>query len=217
MSIFSLLAFFAATSFTCVIFMNLVRKNTTLVDIYITQSAATAAALYTLALSQHEMGLFYASVLTLIVKAIVAPVFLLHLIRKYNAHFSAASTLSGPLSLMAISATTFFAYSFVAPRLPGFSDTSSVPLLFAAIFATLFLMVNRRGALSAVVGILSLENGVVLLSTYLGIEHSLALEFAISFDVTAWIAIAIGFLTLMYRQFGVVDSATLNMTHLTEE
>ncbi len=211
------LTFFAAAVFSLALLMNLVRKNTTLVTFYLVQSVVVALSLISLAYSAHEMGLFYAALLTLAVKAVMAPAYLWQMIRKYSAHFSAASYLNAPQSMICLAAATFFAYYFVAPRLALFSSLSSIPLLFATIFCTLFLMINRRGALAAVVGILALENGVVLLSAFLGIEHSLALEFAISFDIAVWVAIAAGFLTMMHRQFGVVDAATLEMTRLTEE
>jgi hydrogenase-4 membrane subunit HyfE len=207
----------AGAMFAFALFMNLVRKNTSLVTFYLFQSLFAALALYSLGFARSEVGLLYAGMLTVIIKGIVAPVFLLNLVKKYGAHFSAGSYLNMPLSLLSLAATTFFAFSFVAPRLAVFNSQPSVPLLFAAIFATLFLMFNRRGALAAVVGILALENSIVLLSAFLGAQHTFALEFAIAFDIAVWIAIAVGFLTMMHRQFGEIDSATLTMTHLTEE
>lgn len=211
------LTFFAGATFAFALTMNLVRKNTTLVTMYLFQSLVVVAALYSIGFSHREIGLLSAGILTLIVKGIIAPVFLFQLIKKYSAHFSAASQLNTPLSLLCLTATTLFAFSFVAPRLASFSTLPSIPLLFAAIFATLFLMFNRRGALAAVVAILSLENGIVLISALLGAEHSFALEFAIAFDIAVWIVISVGFLTMMHRQFGELDSDVRSMAHLTEE
>jgi hydrogenase-4 component E len=217
MIVLSSLTFFAGATFALALLMNLMRKNTTLVMIFLFQSLVTALALFALGFEKGEAGLAYAALLTIVVKAVIAPVFLLNLVKKHGAHFSASSKLSVPLSLISLAAITFFAFSFVAPRLATFSTMPSIPLLFAAIFATLFLMFNRPGALAAIVGVLSLENGIVLLSAYLGAEHSFALEFAIAFDIAVWIIIAVGFLNMMHRQFGEIDSATLTMTHLTEE
>ncbi|RJQ34034.1 hypothetical protein C4568_03380 [Candidatus Parcubacteria bacterium] len=210
------LSIFAASLFALMLLMNLVRKNTSLVMLYLAQSLMLTLALVLLSYSTGSTGLLFAALLTLVVKVVMAPAFLLHMIRKYHGHLSAASRLNVPLSLLALAAITAFTYAYVAPALAQYGS-SSASILFACIFGTLFLMTNRRGALAEIVGVLSLENAVVLLAALLGIEHSFALEFAITFDIAVWVAIAAGFLTMMYRQFGAIDAATLEMTHLTEE
>ena len=212
----STLTILAASVFLLSLLANLVRKNTTLLGLYALQSAISAGALIMLAYSEGTMGLFWAGVLTLLVKAIMAPAFLSRMISRYNAHFSAASHLNTPLSLLVIATLTAFAYSFVSPSFSA-NSSPSISLLLSAIFATLFLMINRRGVLGQIVGILALENAVVLLAAFLGLHQSLALELAIAFDIAVWIAIATIFLGMMYRQFGAADADTLTMRHLTEE
>ena len=203
----------AALVFLLALLMNLVRKNTTLISLYLVQSLVAASALAVLANSEHAVGLLYAAALTLAVKGIMAPAFLFRLIRKYSAHFSAASYLPLPLTLIMLAVITACTYS-VPPALSG-THPAAVHLLFAAIFSAFFLMVNRRGALAAVVGVLALESGVVLLSATLGAAHTFALEFTIAFDIAVWIAIASAFLGMLYREFGMSD--TRMMTSLTEE
>jgi hydrogenase-4 component E len=205
----------AGLVFLLAILMNLVRKNTTLISLYLAQSLAVAFALTTLAGSEHAVGLFSAAVLTLIVKVAMAPAFLFRLIKKFSAHFSAASYLPVPLTLIALALITGFAY-VISSSLTGLHH-SAIPVLFAAIFSAFFLMINRRGALSVVVGVLALENGVVLQAAMLGAAHTFALEFTIAFDIAVWIAIAYAFLAMLHREFGVADADTRLMAHLTEE
>lgn len=211
------LTLLAAAVFLPALAMNIVRKNTTMVMLYVIQSLAVTFALVTLSYEAGTAGLLYAALLTLAVKVIMAPAFLLALIRKYGAHFSSPSYLNMPLSLLALSAVTAFSYSSLFSVIPAFNNSPSTPLLIASMFSVLFLMINRRGALAAVVGVLAFENGVVLLAAFLGVEHSFALEFAITFDIAVWIAIAATFLTMMYRHYGAIETAILNMTHLTED
>lgn len=213
---FSILTLCAAFVFLLALCMNLVRKNTTLISLYLMQAVTTAVALLALGASEHATGLFYAAFLTLAVKAVMAPIFLFRLIRKYSSHFSAASYLSGPLTLVLLAIMTGFAYS-VSARFAGAGSASQIPLLFAAIFSAFVLMVNRRGALSAVIGVLALESGVVLLSATLGTAHTFALEFTIAFDIAVWIAIASAFLGMLYREFGMADTDTRLISTLTEE
>ncbi len=210
------LTIFAASLFGLMLFMNLVRKNTSLVTLYLLHSLMLTLALVLLSFTTGSAGLLFAALLTLVVKVIMAPAFLFYLIRKYSGHFSAASYLNIPLTLLALAAITAFTYAVVSPTLAQYGS-SGTSILFAAIFGAIFLMINRRGALAEVIGVLSLENAVVLLAAMLGVEHTFALEFAISFDIAVWIAIAAGFLTMMHRQFGMIDAAPSQMTHLTEE
>ncbi len=205
----------ASLVFLLALLMNLVRKNTTLISLYVIQSVAIAAALAVLGGTDGETGLVYAALLTLAVKGVIAPTFLYRLISKYSGHFSAASYLSMPPTLVGLACMTAFSF-LLAPHLP-FAGVSAVPLLFAGIFSALFLMINRRGALSAVVGVLALENAAVLLSSTLGAVHTFALEFTIAFDIAVWVAIATAFLHMMHRQFGIVDTDTRLISRLTEE
>lgn len=208
------LAAFATAIFVLAITMNVIRKNRTLLFLYVVQSFVSAGALITLAYADGALGLMWAGVLTLLVKTIMAPVFLTRMISRYGANFSSASYVSTPLALLTLAATTGFAYGFVARG--ALAEGPGVPLLFAAVFASLFFLVNRRGALGQVIGILSLENAIVLVAAYIGLEHSIALELAIAFDIAVWILIAVGFLAMIYRQFGS-DVGALAMTHLKED
>lgn len=207
---------FSAAVFALALGMNLVRKNTTLVAIYFLQSCIVGVAIMALGREGGTPGLYLAGALTLAIKAAMAPWFLFWLIRRYSAHFSAATYLGLPLSLLALAAITGFSYS-ISNNVPLFASVQSVPLLIASIFIAFFLMVNRRGALSAVIGILALENGIVFLTTILGLEHSVGLEIAIAFDIAVWVAIATAFLSLLNREFGTLDAHSHSMTRLTEE
>lgn len=206
----------AASVFLSALLMNLVRKNTPLVVLYLLQSLAVAFALGLLAYSEGAVGLLWAALLTFAVKVVMAPAFLMQMIRKYRLHFSATSYLNTPLSLFMLASVTAFTYSFIAPRISHLSTSPGVPLLFASIFSVLFLMVNRRGTLGKIIGILSLENGVVFLAALLGVEHTFALEFAIAFDIAVWMLIATAFLNMIYGAFGTTDTQS-HMSRLTEE
>lgn len=210
------LTFLTGAVYFLALVMNVARKNTTLVALYLIQSLFVALTLVVLSRVHGAEGLLLAAALTLVVKVIGAPVFLLTMIRKYSAHFSAASYVSTPLTLLALAGITAFSYSFVVSTVLPLASPG-VPLLIASIFAVFFLMINRKGALAQIVGVLALENGVVLLAALLGIEHSFALELVIAFDIAVWTSIAAAFLTMMYRQFGDIEEAAQKMTHLTEK
>jgi len=63
-------------------------------------------------------------------------------------------------------------------------------------------------------GILSLENGIVSFALFAGLEQNPGLQLGITFDVLIWIIIASVFISMIYRQFGSLDVTT--MKKLTE-
>ena len=121
--------------------------------------------------------------------------------------FWGSTYLGMPLTLLLIAVLAAFAkLNYLTPL------TTLVPaeqtFLFvslATILSSLFLVINRKGALSQMIGILSLENGIVSFAFFAGLEQSAALQLGISFDVLIWILIATIFGSMMYRQFGSLD------------
>jgi len=90
-----------------------------------------------------------------------------------------------------------------------------LPLNLAIILISIFLLINRRGAFSQMIGILSLENSILLLASFIGIKQSLALEMGIIFDIVIWMIIAQIFISMIYKQFGSLN--VTQMKRLTEE
>jgi hydrogenase-4 component E len=88
-------------------------------------------------------------------------------------------------------------------------NLNAIPLALAAIFISIFLSINRRGALSQIIGVLSLENGIIALTAFLGITESSGLDIGVSFDIAVWVVIAALFLSMMYKQFGSLDVSKL--------
>ena len=72
-------------------------------------------------------------------------------------------------------------------------------------FLSLFLIINRKSALSQIVGILSLENSIVAFAIFAGLEQSLSLQIGILFDISVWLIIATVFMSMMYTHFGSLD------------
>jgi hydrogenase-4 component E len=88
-------------------------------------------------------------------------------------------------------------------------NSHTIPLAMATIFASIFLSINRRGALSQIIGVLSLENGIVALTSFLGMAEASGLDIGVSFDIAVWVIIAVLFLSMMYKQFGSLDVSKL--------
>jgi hydrogenase-4 component E len=201
----------AITVFLSVIGIHLARKNINCVVFYIIQSVAVAVLLFIPAFKELDFFLMLAAVLTLAIKAIFAPYFFLRLIKRHEMTFTSNTYLSLPQTLIVLSLLTGLAYFRVFQPLANLAGGNShtIPLALATIFASIFLSINRRGALSQIIGVLSLENGIVALTSFLGMAEASGLDIGVSFDIAVWVIIAVLFLSMMYNQFGSLDVSKL--------
>ena len=189
------------------VLLHLVRKNTYLVWIFILQSAATAAILMTIGVGEGSGGLIMTSILTLVVKAVLAPYFFLRLISKQKIVFSVTTYLNLPLTLCVILAITVLSGSKALIPLATLSPRGApfVQVAAAGMLCSIFLMINRRGALSQIIGVLSLESCIVAIGSFIRIHESFGLQIGITFDLVVWIIIATVFVTRIHREFGTLD------------
>jgi len=197
--------------FLATIFMHLLHRNVSLIRLFMFQSLAVGVLLSVIGLAGGEPELLAIAAVTIAVKAVIAPLFFFNMMRRFKLERTANNYLSKPFTLIAVAGIVIFSYSGFASAFAPLSPETA-PLLslnWAAIFISIFLMYNRRGAFGQIVGILSLENSIVAMATLLGIAQPLSLELGIVFDLVVWIVVANLFIAMLYRQFG-----TLNVTEM---
>lgn len=205
-----------AIVFVTVVLMHLARKNTAVVWLYVIQSAAVVFLLIMSSITELSLLLVIALLATIIIKLFVAPSFFFNLIKRNQLVFSATTYLNTPLTLFGIAALVAFTRVFLKEPLTLVTpiDTTLLVVSVAAIFCSFFLIVNRKGALSQMIGVLSAENCIVAFALFAGLEQSPSLQLGILFDLLIWILVASVFASMIYRQFGSLDVA--EMQHLTE-
>ncbi|KKW42499.1 MAG: Hydrogenase 4 membrane component [Candidatus Magasanikbacteria bacterium GW2011_GWA2_56_11] len=198
--------------FASVIFMHLSKKSASVIFLYQVQSLIVACLLLGSALAESAIFPLFVAVVVCAVKVVIAPHFFRRLTRELQLKFSASTYLSGPLTLIILAALTAFTYSHFFAPLSTLNASNARALLLAAamMLAALFLIVNRKGALSQMIGILSLENAIVAFAFLSGLEQSPALELGVLFDILMWIIIATVFASMVYRQFGSLDVTAMN-------
>ena len=205
------------TVFLSAALMHLMKKNSTVVWLYAFESAAVSAILIIFSLESDSMGLLSVGLITFAVKSILAPALLWRLISKHGLKFTASTYLNLPVTLLVLLGITATArssaFSPIAALSPEFAQF--FPVALGAILVSMFLVVNRRGVLSQIAGVLSAENSIVAFVSFLQLRETLPLELGIVFDITVWIIIAVVFVTLILRHFGTLDVEALQ--ELTEE
>ncbi len=202
-----ILFFLEVLIFLSVIFLQLVNENKGIVILYIVQSLSVSIMLIILSFQENSSGLFMSALVIMGVKVVIAPIFFLRLISKQRLNFSTTSYLSTPMTLLIIMLIVVLAKSPVFLSLSNISAelNYAVPIALSSILASLFLVMNRRGAMSQVVGILSLENSIVSFASIIGLKQTFSLELGIIFDIFVWIVIAVVFVSMMYKHFGSLD------------
>lgn len=205
-----------AVIFAATVFLHLTKKNSSAVRLYIAQSSAISLLLLFPAFEESSRLLVIAIVSTIAVKIFIAPYFFFGLIRRHGLKFSVSTYLNTPVTLLVIAALVALTRTEVFRPLARLAADGNNLLLLsvATIMISLFLIVNRKGALSQMLGILSLENGIVSFGVFAGLEQNPGLQLGITFNILIWILIATVFISMIYRQFGSLDVTT--MKKLTE-
>src|SRR5258708_6845467 len=111
MAIMQLQLLSAIVIFLCVVFMNVTKKNSSLVMAYLLQSICLVVLLSAQAYQEHSPELFLVTMCMLFIKGIVAPQIFLQFIRRSKENFSASTYLNVPMTLGVVILLTLFAQS----------------------------------------------------------------------------------------------------------
>jgi hydrogenase-4 component E len=203
--------------FASVLFMHFTKKNVELIFLYAAQSLFIVVALFFSSFKEASFLLIAVTVLTFLVKVMLVPYLSLRLTRRYKLQFSIKTYLNVPVTIIVLALLTAFAYSnlFRPLTILVHGDANALLLAIGMIFISIFLIVNRKGALSQIFGVLSLENAIVSFAYLAGLETMAGLQLGILFDILVWILIATVFSSMIYVHFGSQDTST--MQHLKEE
>ncbi|HVY55664.1 MAG TPA: hypothetical protein VHC46_07910, partial [Thermodesulfobacteriota bacterium] len=185
--------------------------------LYSVQSLIIAVVLFYSSLKEASVLLVAAALATLFVKVVIIPHFFSGLIKKHRLQFSVSTYLNTPLTLIALMLLTALSYShFFGPLTILAPDKeNALSLAIAMVLVSIFLIINRKGALSQMIGILSLENAIVSFAYVAGLETTAGLQIGILFDIFIWVIIATVFASMIYRHFGSLNVSELK--HLKEE
>jgi hydrogenase-4 component E len=171
------------------------------------QSFLLAMIGVTIAWFNRAPHIYIAAGLTLVFKAIVLPIVLERLVKKIEIRHEIQPFINVPVSVLISGGLTLLAYSvaesFQRPEETTGLGHNTLAVAIALFLIGFFMMVNRRKALTQVLGLLTLENGLLLAAMSLTYGMPLIVEVGIFFDVlVAALLLAI----LIYRIRETFDS-----------
>ena len=198
--------------FISIILMNLVKKNADLVTLYVIESLALVGMLAGDGVREGGGELIIVTLIVLIIKVIFAPYFFYRFLRHSRLSILTSTYLNVPFTLTLLLTVIFFANSaLVEPLKNILMKEDPLPMmLVSSIIMSIVILINRKGTLSQIIGILSLENTVVAFGFFLGQTQTLLIEIGILFNIVVWIVIATVFIELVYQQLGSVEVTGLN-------
>lgn len=174
------------------------------------QSLLLAGIAATIGYFNGAPHIYIAAGLTVLFKAIFLPLILQRLVARIEIRQEIEPFINVPVSVLISGFLTLIAY-VVAERLQAQSDLGEPPGLghntvaaaIALFLIGFFMMINRRKALSQVLALLSLENGLFLAAISLTYGMPLVVEVGIFFDVLVAVMILA---ILVYRIRETFDS-----------
>ncbi|MFA6963333.1 MAG: hypothetical protein WC227_01275 [Patescibacteria group bacterium] len=200
--------------FLLIVLMHLAKQSRPFVYLYAVQSVLIASLMIYSAILDRSISLGFLAILILGIKVFAAPAFFLKLIKRQALQMSPNNYLNLPLTLTCIAIITTIAHSRFFQPLTTLApaNENALYICIASMFISLFLIINRKGALSQMIGILSLENAIVSFVLAAGLGQGLGLELGITFDIAVWIIVATVFVSIIYKKFHTTDvSAMTNL------
>ena len=154
------------------------------------QSFLLACIATTIAYYNNAPHIYAAAALMLVVKVILLPVHFERLARHIEIHQEIEPLVNAPISVITAGLLTLLAYvvaeSFHRPDEPlgpASLGHNTLAVAIAIFLIGFFMMLNRRKALSQVLALLSLENGIFLAAISLTYGMPMIVEVGIFFDV----------------------------------
>jgi len=157
----------------------------TTIRLYGVQSLLLAIVATTIGISESRQELFVTAALTVVLKTILIPWFLMRTVDRIGIHREIEPFLNVPVSLLICLGLTVVGYRVST----GFEEGAQrvthhlIGVALSLLLIGLFLMVTRKKAITQILALLTVENAVFLVAVGVTTGMPLVVEFGIAFDV----------------------------------
>jgi hydrogenase-4 component E len=182
------------------------------IRIFALQSLLLAAIALVVGYAYHAWHFYVVALLTVVGKVFFLPWRLERLVRQIRIEQEIQPFLNMPASMLICGALTVLAYVVARPfGLLERLGSNTLAVAVALLLTGFFLMINRRKAITQVLALLTMENGVMLAAIVLtSYGMPLVVEIGIFFDVVIAVMV-LGILVFRIREtFASMDVSKLN-------
>jgi hydrogenase-4 component E len=198
--------FISVGIFLSAVSMNAFKRIESCVRAYVINSWLLATLMATVGFMTGEAHIYIAAALTLAGKGVLMPLFLRKMVRRMNVTHDVEPYISNALSLTISGVLVAVVYASLREGIfvTGFSR-NVLQISIAVILNGLLIMITRRKALTQVIGLLFMENGLFLAGFSLTFGMPLIIELGILFDMLMGVIILGIFTVQIRRQFVSAD------------
>lgn len=203
---FSVIDFVSVGILLTAVAMNALKRLESCVKVYVMNSWLLASLIGITAFMIGETHLYIASLVTLASKGVAIPLFLRKIVRQMKVTRDVEPNISNALSLTISGALVAVVYVSLREGivLSGFSK-NILQISIAVILIGLFVMITRRKALTQVIGLLFMENGLFLAGFALTFGMPVIIELGVLFDMLMGVIILGIFAIQIKRAFSTSD------------
>lgn len=204
--VFSIIDFVSIGILLTAIALNGMRRLESSVKAYAINSWLLSGLIGIVAFMIGEFHLYMASIVTFLSKGVVIPVFLRKVVRDMKVTHEVEPYISNALSLTISGLLVAIVYASLKEGIfvTGFSR-NVLQISLAVILIGLFTMITRRKAITQVIGLLFMENGLFLAGFSLTYGMPMLIELGVLFDMLMGIIIMGIFAIQIKRTFASSD------------
>jgi len=186
-----------------------------IVRVLAVQGVALAYVAMVIGLHEHDAGLIVVALLVLCAKAIVVPTLIIRVVHQDPAGQETQPLVNVPASPVAAGALTFLAFAATRSVTSLVPTTAGrlIPLGLAAMLVGFFALATRRKAVSQIVGILLVDNGIALVAFLATAGVPLIVELGASLDVLLVVVVLQVLATQLRTRLGSFDLDQLTELH----
>lgn len=202
---------FAALALLAVFVIVASSRIPTLVRVFALQSLALGLMAASVAYFTGLEHIYVVAALTIVLKVLVIPRALIYVMERIKVEREVEPLVNIPSSLLISGALAILAYYITEPIISsGTVITRNVlALSLAVVLIGFFIMISRRKALTQVIGLLTMENGLFMAAISTTYGMPLIVELGIFFDVLIAVLIMGIFAFRINRTFETLDTTFL--------
>lgn len=203
---FSTIDYISVGILLTVVALNAFKSIKSYVKAYTINSWLLAGLIAVVAILKGETHLYIAACLALATKGILIPLFLRRIVRQLRVTHEVQPYIGNSLSLALSGILVAVVYASLRQGIfvTGFSK-NVLQISIAVILISLFIMITRKKALTQVIGLLFMENGLFLAGFSLTFGMPTIIELGVLFDMLMGVIILGIFVVQIKRAFASAD------------
>ncbi|MHB8423169.1 MAG: hypothetical protein ACYC9S_07195 [Leptospirales bacterium] len=181
----SLIALLGGLLLLTVFAMLAIRRIFSMIRIFVLQGLILSASTLVVGLVSGEIHLLFQALFTFVLKVILLPVLLFRLIHRLRLRGDVEVVLNVPMTMVTGIFVVIFSYGLASPlsRMASTVSRGLIGVGLATVLLSFLVILTRRKAITQVLGLLSLENGLLFSATNATYGMPMIVELGVALDV----------------------------------